>query len=540
MTIPDKFRFRKLDNIGAADAEEDEEFLKLCFINTGDLESLRDCSLPNRLVVGRTGSGKSALLLELSRTEERCIRINPESLALVYISNSTILQFFSDLGVKLDIFFKLLWRHVFTVEILKYHFKVNTEEAKAGFWDSIKNLFRDKKHTKAIEYLRTWGESFWEETEYRIKELTTTLENNLKAEASAKVPNIHFSLGGAARLTEEEKQEVLQRAQRVVNNVQVRQLSDILELLDDILTDTQKRYFITIDRLDENWIEDNLRYRLIRALIETVKDFRRVRNAKIVVGIRLDLLDRVFRLTRDTGFQEEKYEPLYLPVSWTKESMIELLNKRVNHLIRRRYSKQNVSYLDILPSKFEGEDTFEYMLKRTMMRPRDLILFFNECIAKSADKPQITVQIIREAEAEYSKKRLRSLGDEWVGDYPNLVDFAAILKGQRRRFRVTEVSDEICCEFALEYLVQHMKHEEDELSMAASELVNQGISAGLFRATLFQIFHRVGLVGLKLEAYESFSWTVAGRKLVPKSDIKDAVRAAIQPTFWRVLGIKAE
>jgi len=215
------------------------------------------------------------LLLELRRSEDRCISVEPESLALVYISNSTILQFFSELGVKLDIFFKLLWRHVFTVEILKYHFKIDTEEAKAKFWDAIKNMFRDKKHAKAVEYLRTWGESFWEETEYRIKELTTTLENSLKAEASAKVPHIHFSAGGAATLTEEEKQEVLQRAQRVVNNVQVRQLSDILDLLDDILADSQKRYFITIDRLDENWIEETLRYRLIRALIETVKDFRR-------------------------------------------------------------------------------------------------------------------------------------------------------------------------------------------------------------------------------------------------------------------------
>lgn len=99
----------------------------------------------------------------------------------------------------------------------------------------------------------------------------------------------------------------------------------------------------------------------------------------------------MFRLTRDTGFQEEKYEPLYLPVAWTKENMLELLNSRINHLIRRRYTKQSVAYQDILPEKIEGEGTIEYMLKRTMMRPRDLILFFNDCIAKALEKPQITV-----------------------------------------------------------------------------------------------------------------------------------------------------
>jgi len=148
--------------------------------------------------------------------------------------------------------------------------------------------------------------------------------------------------------------------------------------------------------------------------------------------------------------------------------------------------------------------------------------------------------MIREAEAEYSKKRLRSLGDEWVGDYPNLVEFATILKGMKRRFRAVELSDTACCDFALDYLIANMRRGQDELSIAAVELVNWGIGPGNFRATILQVFQRVGLVGLKLESYEGFSWTVAGRKLVPKSDITDNVRVAVQPTFWRVLGIKPE
>src|ERR1700688_2500028 len=98
-----QFRFRRQDTIGAADAQEDS-FLDSCFVDTGDLEVLRDCQDPRRIVVGRTGSGKTALLLRLASTEERTIDIKPESLALSYISNSTILRFVSDMGVKLDIF----------------------------------------------------------------------------------------------------------------------------------------------------------------------------------------------------------------------------------------------------------------------------------------------------------------------------------------------------------------------------------------------------------------------------------------------------
>jgi len=56
------FIFKKLDSVGAAAAEEDKRFLKACFVDTGDLDVLRDCADPRRIVLGRTGSGKTALL----------------------------------------------------------------------------------------------------------------------------------------------------------------------------------------------------------------------------------------------------------------------------------------------------------------------------------------------------------------------------------------------------------------------------------------------------------------------------------------------
>lgn len=379
MAKRDKFRFRRHDNIGAAAAEEDP-FLDRCFVDTGDLETIRNCKDSRRIVLGRTGSGKTALLLHLCEIEGRAIQIKPESLALAYISNSTVLQFFSELGVQLDIFFRLLWRHVFTVEIVKCRFHIETEADKQTFIDWVVSQFRDKKREQAIEYLRRWGQSFWEETEYRIKEVTTKLENDLKAAAHVKVPNLRLSADSAHKLTEEQKQDVIHRAQHVVNSVQIRQLSDILDLINDVLDNEQKRYYIVIDRLDENWIEDSLRFRLIRALIETAKDFVKVRQVKIVVAIRYDLLDRVFRLTRDAGFQEEKYESLYLPLEWSKAQLIEVLDARIAALIEQRYTTQNVTHRDILPARIDDQPAIDYMLARTMMRPRDLILFFNCCI----------------------------------------------------------------------------------------------------------------------------------------------------------------
>jgi hypothetical protein len=102
------FVFRKHMSIGEVDAENDTKFLRDCFVDTGDYDVLDDTQSSQCIVLGRTGSGKSALLERLEKCQDQIIRIEPEELALKHISNSTILSFFEDLGVDLDIFYSLL------------------------------------------------------------------------------------------------------------------------------------------------------------------------------------------------------------------------------------------------------------------------------------------------------------------------------------------------------------------------------------------------------------------------------------------------
>src|ERR1035437_5942711 len=418
-----KFRFRTTDTIGVADAESDHAFLEACFVDTGELDLLSDCADHRRIVLGRTGAGKTALLNKLQERVGTAISIRPESLALAYISNSTILQFVDSLGVSLDIFFKLLWRHVFTVEVIKAHFHLDSPDAKDGLVEWLRGVFSDKKrqHEKALAYLERWGSKFWEQTDYRIEELTTKLESDLKASITAEIPATKINLSGGQALSQEEKAKVVERAKYVVNQVQIQELSYVLELLDSILEDPKRRYYIVIDRLDENWVEEGLRYLLIRALIETVKDFCKVRHAKIIIALRYDLIDRVIRLSRGPGFQEEKYESLYLDLGWTREQLIQLLDKRIERMVRQSYTGQPVTHKDLLPKSVDKQPAIDYVLDRTLMRPRDVILFFNACVRQARDNPVVTVAMLKDAEGEYSRQRLRSLADEWIADYPDLL-----------------------------------------------------------------------------------------------------------------------
>jgi hypothetical protein len=78
------------------------------------------------------------------------------------------------------------------------------------------------------------------------------------------------------------------------------------------------------------------------------------------------------------------------------------------------------------------------------MRPRDIVVFFNACIRQARDNPVVTAHMLKEAEGEYSRQRLRSLADEWIADYPDLLVLVDVLNSRPSRFRVQDISDEQC------------------------------------------------------------------------------------------------
>ncbi|MHB8435830.1 MAG: P-loop ATPase, Sll1717 family, partial [Acidimicrobiales bacterium] len=71
------------------------------------------------------------------------------------------------------------------------------------------------------------------------------------------------------------------------------------------------------------------------------------------------------------------------------------------------------------PSKQHG-NPFEFLLDRTLMRPRDVIAFLNECLTHAVGKNRITWADLQRSELEYSKKRLLALRDEWKPTFPDI------------------------------------------------------------------------------------------------------------------------
>jgi hypothetical protein len=538
------FKFAKHDSIGAPAAEDDAEYLHDCFIDSGDFTLLRKMDDRRIIVLGRTGAGKSALFEQLKFEESaHVIKLRPTGLALTHVSGSDVIRFFSKLGINLDPFYKLLWRHVITVEILTRFFSQYNPSG-GSLYDWMRSFFsgndrKSKESRELIQYLETWGARFWNETEYRVKEITGKIENELADSLKATIGKDIFGVGGekskSFRIEESQKIDVITNAQTVVARAQIADLSKASSLLDQILSDRKKNYYVLIDGLDEDWIEDTLRYRLILSLIESAREFIGSRNAKIIIALRRDLIDRVFRLARTSGFQEEKYRGLYLPIVWNKENIIDLLNRRIEKLVRFRYTSKSVLLRDLFPSVIR-EQQIEDFIFSVANRPRDAIAFVNTCIDAASNKSKLTARDVLVAVGEYSRSRLRALADEWIVDYPELIDFAKILQNRSISFKMKIVKDNEIDDLVLDMLTR-FDGRTGFLIEQANGVINGSIDRRSFLYTLFHVFYRVGLVGLKVSAEMKGSWVDDAGQSISIAQVDPETSVIVSQKYAYALGI---
>jgi len=535
---------RRTDSIGAADAENDHKYLSQCFVDSGQLDLLLNVDEPQCVILGRTGSGKTALLLEIKKRVENSIQLAPEALSLSFLINSNVLNFFEEAGVHLDAFYKLLWQHVFCVELIKEKYQIHNEQRQLDFWSRCKEYFdRDKNKAKAKEdalrYLEHWGRNFWEETTTRVKEFTNKLESELSADANVDLTTIKLGAKGALKLSEQERAEVVTHGQRIVNNVQIKDLHNLINLLqDDIFDDRRQPFYILIDRLDENWVDDRIRYKLIRALIDAIRSFRQVHNVKVLVALRTDLLFSVLYRNMQPGFQTEKYETLYSRIPWNRELLVRLLDARTSAMFRHRYTGQAVKVEQILPpNQIEKAAATDYILDRTFFRPREAILFVNECISRSDGRARVSVDLLRTAESSYSSKRMASLAEEWGHEYPLLTTTASLLHKRRDRFSLNEVSEEDATK-VIALVLEKGDGSTDPIVVAArSYLAQNAADYRDFVKRAFCTFYQVGLVGMKFAAHLRTQWSYLDEPIILPDRLSDATSVRIHKTFWLALNV---
>jgi hypothetical protein len=509
--------------IGANAAEMDDEFLLPCFVHYPPVELCLDIKSRGTVIDGRTGSGKTAILKYIASTADNASEIDPFEMSMSYVSNSDVINFLYAIGADLDLLLQVLWKHVLCIEFIRMRFSVNSEETSRGVFGWLYDRFiHDARRQKAVTYLREWEGKFWITMDQNIKELTEKIENAVKAELGVEIEK--FKAGGQyeKRLSIDKKSEFVSRVKKIINSEQLSELGAVIDLLSEVESEAiQKRYYILVDRLDENWVDTAVRFKLIRGLIESLKAFRKIRDLKILVAVRSDVLERVVQETKDLTFQREKLDDYFVHLKWSEGLLKDVVDRRIRQLFRKQYTQAPITFDDVFKSKVGGMEPFEYIVERTLLRPRDAIAFVNECLNEAQGNYEVTATVIKKAESQFSIKRRASIEQEWQSAYPSIVRLMIFLSSKRRALLSFE---EFCPNKDMDdmaiaiYSAGQIAY--DPLFPVA-EAHCDNAPPNIFPKTIVSMLYRVGAVGVKLHKSEHYQFAHLHHPLLPIEQIPD-------------------
>ena len=534
-------------SIGNNSAEADDEFLFECFVDHPALDVTRDVTNSKMFVLARTGGGKTAIIRKINKQfADTSSVIDLSGLSMDYVANSNIIRFLQSIDIDLDLFFQALWKHVLCLEFIRLRYEVKNDENSRQVFGWFRDFFRsDGRRQSALKYLSEREGKFFITMDENIKEITSKLESKVNTELSAEVEKFNARAGYSRTLSSEKKSELVARAKRIVNAEQLAELNKVLDLLSTYDSEEgkyKKSFYILIDKLDEKWVDETIRFDLIRALIECLRSFNKLSHLKIVVAIREDVLERVVQDNRDIGFQREKYDDYFLRVVWTNSQLKELVQRRINKLYKKKYTSENVTFDDIFRNKIGNKEPMDYIIERTLKRPRDVISFVNECFQKAQGKTEVSPKIIKEAESQYSRIRMQALISEWQSAFPSLSTAFKLLANRRGRFTSRDISDKAFLdEFALN-IDQRGITESDPIGASVNRYIRDGAevaSLPLVR-TLVSELYRIGAIGVKTSSGERYIYSFQDVPVISPDSIDLDTKIHIHPMLHRALNVQDE
>lgn len=285
------FIFRRNSKIGNLDAETDT-FLKSCFLETdiySNLLSFDDgIDFAKRIVVGRTGSGKTALIKQLSENPKikKHLVIEAESTVFEHIKNNVFISKLIDNNIDLRIFYKSLWIHVLLVRVVELLYPGKT------FFEMILDLptSSKKKYNASLakEYVEKFKDNFFNES--IVSEITERMQMELAG--GINIPPIKLDGKGSAELTEK-----IQRATaQYVSTELLRKQKELIKVLtQEKSREGQHRFLISIDDLDKSWLSSSeIRYDFINALLDAFKELLDIKTVKIIISVRTDIIRGIY------------------------------------------------------------------------------------------------------------------------------------------------------------------------------------------------------------------------------------------------------
>ena len=388
--IPTSLPLTPLEKVDLGDLAAENEILALqsYFVPTGQYNEVRRGHA--RLVVGRKGAGKTAIFYGVRSTygQDRSrllLDLKPEGHQLVKLREAILIDL--QPGVQQHVV-TAFWNYLLLMEIA--HKIVHTEQQTAYRDINLRMAYDDVRNSYMVHQSPEAEQGDFSE---RLLALVDDIVRRRETTGTVKQ-------GG-------EVTELIYRSD-------IRRLNDAISRY--ISVSRKEDIWLLFDNVDKGWPIFDVKTEditIITGLLEASRKLQRQFenrsvNLRAVIFLRNDIYQHLILNPADRG----KDNPAML--DWNDPEVLkEMLRRRIALSTDLDESFDELWRL-FFASHVKGEESFSYILGRTLMRPRELLRFARDCINVAVNRrhERVTEDDILQAERSYSDDELVDLSLE--------------------------------------------------------------------------------------------------------------------------------
>lgn len=471
----------KANLFGDVRAEHDHEMLDTSFHESQNYRTLIE-SRDRFIVVGRRGTGKSALTYKLSKdwklkkfgvlviapAEEHVIGLRP------------VAALFGESVSRIRAGIKLAWKYALLMEIassFEKNYKISTELI---------------KYQKLSTHLKKWNSSGSNLFEKLRATLIQTLQNIRNPE------------------------------DRIADISKLLDLNQLTQELTEVNSYSKHNFVLLIDKLDEGYEPDTVGIGIIDGIIYGTDEIRNAldQNFQAIVFLR----DNIFRAVQveDKDFSRN-LEGQILRLHWDPEELFYMACKR----IRIAYSIEKESDIKvwnaITENGLHGREGFKKCLRFTLYRPRDVISLLNTAIeqAKRQNRDTLTEDDFLTSAKQISLIRFDDLRKEYAHVFPGIEQLTIAFNNTTSQFSVEQAKQKI------KLVIDGLSNQTDALQHFRILGSEDEITKALYGIGFWGFFDT-----------QSQTWIFSHDGRQPNKRINGEDLLMIHPCYWNALNLQ--
>ncbi|AEJ01324.1 hypothetical protein Nit79A3_1492 [Nitrosomonas sp. Is79A3] len=468
---------------GDVRAERDHEMLDKTFYESQNYRTLYE-SKDRFIVVGRRGTGKSALTYRLSKDWEArkysTIIIAPAEEQVIGIRS--IAEQFGDSVSRIRSGIKLAWKYAMLLEVAL----VCQKSYKTA--DKIRNYQTLNTH---LDKWKSCGN-------HAFDRLRVTLRKNLHGINN---PN-----------------------DRIADLPGILDIRILTEEVTSLIQSLNFGIVVLIDRLDEGYEPDTIGIGIVDGIIYGTDEVRLSLGEKLHALV--FLRDNIFRAVQkeDPDFSRN-LEGQILRLHWDSEELFYMVCKRIRVAYNLKIESDVKIWNTITTNELHGREGFKKCLQLTLYRPRDVVALFNSVIeqARKHQRDKLLDIDFKSSSKQISTIRFDDLGKEYASVFPGIAKLTAAFSNGPAKFEVSHAVETI------RTVLNYPSISADTLQHAAILGSEEDIAKALYGVGFFGVFD-----------LQRSTWIFSHDGKQPDRNIATHDILMIHPCYWSALNLKEE